>query len=369
MNSENTKKIAVLPDDIGLMGGTRSFLIKLLSFHCKNKLTTILAIQEYQLDNELEEFCFSRNIDILRLPKRINLFRKPYFSIVYDIYVYALLVLRYRPKLIVASIGGPRQFSGLFFLKTPLVYYIHTYPSAPKWKAKAMNLITRYLPDMRHQIITVSQYSKNKIVKNMQVKDQYINVIYNSVPLPLMKNSPKKKRIVLTVGHVVEYKNPDTWYRVAKQVIKKYPDTLFVWVGEGQLLAKMRERVAKDNLLENILLVGFQVDMHSFYEKSTIYFQPSLIESHGISIIEAMSYALPCVGSNIGGIPESIIDKETGYLCESNDINGFSDKICLLLEDENLSHRFGSKGQMVVKNKFNESTQEKSILSVYNIIL
>ena len=368
MVKSSTEKIVVIPDNIGQMGGTRSFLMKLITFHKRNKISTVLAIQGYQLDASLQEYCLSQNTAIIKLPKRGKLFCEPYFSLFYDIYIFLLVRSKVYPALILASIGTPRLLTGLFFFRTPLIYYIHTYPTSSGWKSKAMNLITKYLVNPKQNIVTVSKYSKNKINRHMSAENKFIDVVYNSTTIPSIKNTASHLNIILTVGHVVAYKNPYIWYSVVKEVVKRHSSAKFIWVGEGPLLEDMRKKVIKDHLTEKINFTGLQIDMERFYQKATIYFQPSLIENHSIAIIEAMSYALPCIASNIGGIPESITDNETGFLCNPQDIDRFSDKICYLLKHPEVAKLMGRNGRMIAKSKFNESIQEKSILAIYNRI-
>ncbi|WP_373032454.1 glycosyltransferase family 4 protein [Sulfurovum sp.] len=363
-------KIAITPDSLGHMGGTRSFLLTLLSLHHKNNIATVLAIQSNQLDKLLLEFCVVKDIEILLLKPRGRLFHKPYFSILYDIYVYLQLQRKVRPSLILASIGSPRLLTGLFFFNTPLIYYVHTYPEMSSRKSKGMDLITKYLVNSKQFVISVSNFSKSVISQYMNVPEKYIDVIYNSVEnTNKAVVSTEKKDIILTVGHVEEYKNPNIWYLVAKDVIKEMPSSVFQWVGEGSLLESMREKVKKDRLEKNIVFEGLSNSVNKFYKSATIYFHPSLIESQGIAIAEAMSFGLPCVGSNIGGIPESILDQETGFILNVDDVKGFSEKICLLLKNEKTRNDFGVRGQKLAAEKFSKSTQEEKIMTMYNQIL
>ena len=77
---------------------------------------------------------------------------------------------------------------------------------------------------------------------------------------------------------------------------------------------------------------------------SDIYFQPSLIESHGLSVVEAMRYGLPCVVSNTGGLPESVVNGKTGHVVGANDIDGMVDQIVLLLRNPALRETMGRAG-------------------------
>ena len=131
----------ILPDYIGPMGGTRSFLLRLIGIHSKNDIQTVVALQRDQIDDNIIDFCGGKRVKLYALPNRSSFFRQPYFSLVYDLLIYLIIWMKFQPKLIVTSIGTPRLFLGLFFFKTPLLYYMHTYPISIGRISKPLNLI------------------------------------------------------------------------------------------------------------------------------------------------------------------------------------------------------------------------------------
>jgi len=366
MSSIKKEKIVILVDAVDQMGGTRAFLFQLLNIHVNQKIPTVLAIQAQQLDSELKEYCTSRNISLIKLPGRHKIFYEPFLSLIYDVYTYLYLILKINPSLIFASIGSPGLFHCLFFFNTPLIYFLHTTPVASGYQARIINFFVRRFVNYKKSIATVSHYSKNKISKEMGINEQFIDVIFNSIKTPDNIESRRSSRIILTVGHVINYKNPYLWYEVAKQVIKINQETKFYWVGEGPLLLKMKNKIKRDKLDSHIIFTGYKNNVNEYYQQAEIYFHPSLVESHGISIIEAMSYKLPCVASNTGGIKESIISKEYGVLCEPNDKDSFIRNISCLLDNHDYKCRIGKKGRKFVMEKFSESVQEKAFLSLYD---
>lgn len=362
-------KILIIPDNIGSMGGTRTFLITLLKIHHIHHFKTILALQSDQTDQEILDLCNQFSIKLVLLKKRKLLFYKPYFSLLYDFYVYFKTAFIFKPNLIVASIGTPRLFYGLFFFNTPMAYYLHTYPYKLPFKASLMDQISQHFSSRKKKFVTVSTYSKNAIKNNMHTKTQFIDVIYNSVDIPLIDTKYETQPIILTVGHVEAYKNPTVWYEVAKNVINQFSNVMFYWVGEGGLLENMRTKVLEDKLEKNIFFVGQNDKVQKYYQKASIYFHPSLIENHSIAILEAMSYKLPCIASNTGGIPESVINNTSGYLVEPYDILDFTDKICYLLKNKKTAQKMGYSGYEIIQKKFQKKFQIEKILNLYKQLI
>ncbi len=171
---------------------------------------------------------------------------------------------------------------------------------------------------------------------------------------------------VLTVGHVVDYKNPVLWLEVAEKVISAFGGRVkFVWVGGGSMLEEMRRIVLEHGLGDNVKFVGHLEEIERFYKNATVYFQPSLIESQGISVIEAMSFGLPCVVSNVGGIPEIISDGFNGFVCNADDIDGFANSITKLIKDQALSETMGRRNLLMVQEKFNREAQYEKLLDLH----
>lgn len=109
----------------------------------------------------------------------------------------------------------------------------------------------------------------------------------------------------------------------------------------------MEECVAsvKRRNLKNVDFIGFKQTVQTLYKDCDIYFQPSMIESHGISVLHAMKEGLPCVVSDKGGLPESVQEGVTGYIVSSSDIEVCADKLLRLVENAALREEMGDAGK------------------------
>ena len=68
--------------------------------------------------------------------------------------------------------------------------------------------------------------------------------------------------------------------------------------------------------------------------------------------LEAIACGVPCIGTNVGGIPEVILDGENGYICELGDIDEIAEKGIHLLSNENLHQQFSQNGIAMVNENF-----------------
>ncbi len=366
-------RVAFITDDLPSMGGTRTFMFNFLRnnvLFSNYKFT--LFIQRRQFDLEVEEFCKLNNINYFLVLDRFNIFNKLYFNLIYELYLFLIIKFKSNPQLFVCSIGSPRLNYLFFIFSNNSIYFLHTIPNKVSFRYKFFDFILKRSLNSRKVLVTVSNFARNITIQNFDISDKslFVKVIHNCVGAFNIKQSAGlNSNIVLTVGHVVDYKNPFVWLDVALRVVKKHSGIKFIWLGDGPLLEDMRVLVKNNSLGNNIYFPGKVSDVAKYYRDSLIYFHPSYIESHGISILEAMSFGLPCIVSNAGGISESVEDNLNGYLIDPLDIDSFTLKILTLIEDIELMNYMGKNSKAIVYNKFSYCEFKLKLFNLFNDVL
>jgi glycosyltransferase involved in cell wall biosynthesis len=141
---------------------------------------------------------------------------------------------------------------------------------------------------------------------------------------------------------MVPYKNPDMWIEVAKTLTGRFKDVSFTWAGDGPLMNALKMKACNN---ERISLPGVTDDTSAYLTDSVIYYQPSLHETHGIAVLEAMYYALPCVVSDAGGLPESILDGFNGFVVKASSLEAHVEALSLLIENPGLRQEYGRRSR------------------------
>lgn len=117
--------------------------------------------------------------------------------------------------------------------------------------------------------------------------------------------------LVAQVGSLIKLKNVEATIEAAKIVSLVNPDIHFVIVGSGPEHQNLLES-AKG--LDNITFWGFTPNMASIFKQTDVLIHPSRSEGLGSSILEAYQFDIPVITSDAGGIPEIVVDGETGYI-------------------------------------------------------
>ena len=365
-------KVLVIPE-YGSSGGSLSFLKRLLSVHSKFGIETAVLIQQSQVRDEMLDLFKQIGIEVYVGPNRGSIFRKDYLSILYDLFFCWNAYTSFKPDLIVVSNASCGLMLGSLLYPKPIVFIMHTYPD--QILRGGIRAYMKWINRASNRFVAVSEFSARNISKFMEIPKNVIRIIYNSYQdiKDLDENNIGKNistdKIVLTIGHVTEYKNPEAWLKVAVSIIEQKSETQFIWLGDGPLLDSMRLTVQELGINKNVFFLGHSNNVVPYYKKATIYFQPSLRESHGIAVVEAMSHGLPCVTSDIGGLPESVIDGLTGFTCQPNDVENFCLRIIQLLNHPDVLEKMGREGRLRAQNLFSEDIQNVKLIDLYNEVL
>lgn len=330
-------------------GGTRTYLEMLVNLFVAHgvELTVLAALPGD--DKVFAGFMEKLHISWRRLPQRCRMAQKPFWRQLWELAHLIPLLFTSRPDLIFVSTGSPGFWLSVFLLPFPAVLMLHTAVTAPMGlKERLAAWLPLFRRSPKRRLATVSQFAVDQLVRHWQVTGCFI---HNATPFPetARRQQAHEGKTILTAGHVVEYKNPSVWLNVAQRVLVKHPNALFIWCGDGPLLETMRRQACG---ITGVAFVGRQDSMTEIYAKAAMYFQPSILESHGVAVLEAMSHGLPCIVSNRGGLAESVVHGVTGFVEDADDAEAMATRICLLLEDNDMAACFGERGRQHILKRF-----------------
>ena len=188
------------------------------------------------------------------------------------------------------------------------------------------------------KIFCVSESCKNKVLLQYSYLENKLDIFRNIVDEEKILEDAKEnieglsnKINILTIGRLEYQKGYDLLIKVANRLDKNK----FTWyiIGEGSLKNKIQEDIEKNNLQQNVVLLGMKINPYPYMKLSDIYVQPSRHEGYGIAIAEARCLNKPIIATNLECIREQITDNITGKLCEFND-EDFANSITeLILND------------------------------------
>ncbi|GAB5519994.1 MAG: N-acetyl-alpha-D-glucosaminyl L-malate synthase BshA [Rhodothermales bacterium] len=130
------------------------------------------------------------------------------------------------------------------------------------------------------------------------------------------------------------------------------------------------ERMARDlGVYADVRFLGKQEPVEEILNIADIFLMPSGSESFGLAALEAMACGVPVVATNIGGIPELVLDGETGFLFELGDLDGFAEKTRRLLTDEALHTRMADASFERAHSEFTRDAIVSQYEAYYEYVL
>ena len=136
------------------------------------------------------------------------------------------------------------------------------------------------------------------------------------------------KPIVLFVGNLIKRKNVDSLLEAKKIANSNYN---LVIVGDGPLFKKLKKKVEEENI-RDVIFTGSRNDVENIIPSCDVLVLPSLSESFGLVLIEALACGKPVIGSNVGGITEIITD-DVGLLVNPNKVSSIASAIDRIIND------------------------------------
>lgn len=184
-------------------------------------------------------------------------------------------------------------------------------------------------------------------------KAKRVEVIPNFTMMrPATQSYDCNSKRVIVVGRLEWQKGYDNLIKIWEIVSNKHPDWELAIFGEGTLKDSLYSMI-KTMGLTNIEIYPFTPNISQEYSKSAIFTLSSRFEGFPLVLLEAMQHGLPCIAFNCPYGPSDIIKNDTcGYVIENNDIKIYAEKVCKLIESEELRLDFSSAARHRV-NDFN----------------
>lgn len=222
-------------------------------------------------------------------------------------------------------------------------------------------------------IVTVSGWTKKKVVENYGISPDKIRVVHNAVDFSkdtaskVYRMKKKNKKVVLFVGRITVQKGPDYFVDAAKKVIDKRDDVVFIFSGSGDMQRAMIEKTAKLGISDKVLFAGFLrgKELEEAYKMSDVFVMPSVSEPFGLVPLESMSYNTPVIISRQSGVSEVI---SHCLKVDFWDIDEMANMILSVLRYPVLKETLSYNGAKEVKDLTWDKPAEKCI-SIYNELI
>ena len=144
-----------------------------------------------------------------------------------------------------------------------------------------------------------------------------------------------RENLLLFVGSLIERKGGQHLIDAMPQVLRQFPGYQLVLIGEGPLKETWQAQISRLGLQDQVKLIGTQsqAEIADWMRRARLFVLPSLEEGQGVVFVEALASGLPCLGTNVGGIPD-VVNPQVGRLVTPGNSSELAQVICDILEDQ-----------------------------------
>ena len=171
---------------------------------------------------------------------------------------------------------------------------------------------------------------------------------------------PEDAILLLSVGELIPRKNHETSIRAIADV-----NAYYIIAGDGELRQQLQKLIDELVVGDRVKLLGYRNDVDDLYRASDVFVFPSFQEGLPVAVMEAMASGLPCVASHIRGNTDLLEDTEREFLCEPDNIMEYSEKLKILLQNDQLREKIG-QDNMNTARKFGMEAVGNKMRNIYD---
>lgn len=353
---------------LSVIGGTQSHLCHLLEGYA-HQYKIHLATGE---KGYLTEFAESKNIDVHILP---NLIRSIDFRSDFKATKeFIALIKELKPCLIHAhnsKAGLVGRIAG-YLCGVPTIYTAHgwQFASGTPIVHKSLSYINEKLgAALSSKIICVSESDRKLALHSSLTDSSKLVTIHLGIEdsCPITAQPEKQPPKIVMVARFDTQKDHFTLLNaISKLSHLKFSVDL---IGSGPLLSDCVEMATNLDITNKVNFLGNRHDVPKILSSAQLFVLSTHYEGLPISILEAMRAGLPVIASNVDGIPEEVIDGETGLLVKRQDIDELAFTIELLVSSPNIRKSMGELGRQTFQNEFCIDRMLQETQSLYEQLL
>ncbi len=217
--------------------------------------------------------------------------------------------------------------------------------------------------------VAVSKATATKIEDWASLPPDSLRVIYNGIddpspppePVPRVASGP----IIGSVGRL----NPQKGYEFLLRALQSIPDATVVLVGDGEQGDDLERLADELGVADRVNFAGWQADPLPWLPSFDLFAMPSLWEGFPRAGVEAMLAELPVIASRVDGIPEGVVDGETGILVPPADPEALAAALKALIADPDRRRRMGELGRRRAIENFSLEKSAREFESLYADLL
>ncbi|MDP1574643.1 MAG: glycosyltransferase family 4 protein [Coxiellaceae bacterium] len=255
--------------------------------------------------------------------------------------------------------------------KIPLILTLHCFRTIPNYRTvQCLRLWA-----MASSVTTVCHSMVKEAESYGYLPYKKVRCIYNGLAMlkaPIKKRSICFKKNILALGRLADDKGFDIAFYAIQLLLEKHPDVRLTLVGGGlefNALMALRNQLNLQNYIEMTNYVAPGDAIYAHIDAASIILLPSTYDVFPLVAIETAMRGRPIIASRVGGLPEMVVDGETGLLVAPKNPQALAEAIDQLLSDPKKMHEMGVNAKKRARQFFTAEKMTEQYVSLYQALL
>ncbi len=264
---------------------------------------------------------------------------------------------------------------------TPYLTFAYAYEFMKFGKNTLLRRFLLRIYAASEKTVAISHFTSTQLAR-FGVEESHIEIVFPGAPKRIAVESslldalrehfaPQGARMVFSLGRFIPRKGQQTLVEAMPAILEKHPNTVLVMAGRGPCRKICLRRAKALGIEKQVCCPGYldEQSVAGLYTLCDIFALPvgegeaGQVEGFGLVFSEAHAYAKPVVAGNSGGVPDAVLDGETGVLVSPQDVTQTAQAIVALLDDPEKAQALGVAGRKRVKKLLNWTTFTEGTLS------
>lgn len=300
---------------------------------------------------------------------------------------YQRLLKSRQPALIHAHFGidGVYALDLARRLRIPLITTFHGFDATLATYALLSSPAWAQYPFLRQRLaregnlfLCVSSFIRDQVVAlgfpQARTRIHYIGIDCHAIR---PRDRAEEEPTILHVARLVEFKGTCYLLRAFASLTRRHATVKLVIIGQGPLRRSLQRLAKRLGVHDRVEFLGAlpHAQVLAWMRRAALFALPGIrtwtgrAEGLGMVLLEAAATGVPVVASRAGGIPEAVIDGETGFLVAPRDVSTLAERLGELLDDPALRMRMGSQGRSLMERRFDIHRQTAELETLYDSLL
>lgn len=222
-----------------------------------------------------------------------------------------------------------------------IVYTVHGWPFHAYMNPLARFLykfLERLTARITKKIIVVSQYDRDRGVAGFIAPPNMFSLVHYGIDVIEFQKTRGEHAVsrfpaVITVSSFKPQKGMCYFLAAVKNILKVYPDSRFIVIGDGPGRRRFEDAVRKNKISRSVSVTGWQRDISVFFHQASLFILTSLWEGLPVSLIEAVIAGIPVVVTDTGGVRDIVVQGQQGIIVPRADVSALEAACIEMLRD------------------------------------